>query len=155
MSIDEIRQIPLIDRETLTLNKKTHNFNLPNKVQFYYWEKGYEPEIYLKADLISKDCYVDTVSDTIIKNEEDYAKALKEVKEELIDATIRERFNLICEEYIEVLKAIGKDLSNDYFEIDKYEAIKILQDTNIVEDKFKEDLTFYKEIFDKDNITRD
>ena len=150
MTIDEIKNIPMVELITIPFSKEKDDYDFPNKVSFYYWDKGYEPDqVWLKSDLKSDDCYVDSVSD-VINSKEEREKAIDGMRLELIDSTIREKFNLICEENINIISEATTPINEDFMEINKFKAIELLSTSKDISEEIKKELVFYNTLFEND-----
>ena len=147
MTNDEIKNIPMVELSTIPYSNEKEEYIFPKVVSFYYWDKGYEPDqVWLKADLKADDCYVDSVSG-VVNSKEDREKAINDMRLDLIDSTIREKFDLICEEYIDIISEATSSINEDFIQIDRDKAIEIISNSEDISEVIKKDIVFYKDFF--------
>jgi len=147
MSIEDIKKIPMVDINTIPYSEENDSYVFPEQAIFYYWNNGYKPDQnWFKAELSSEDCFVFATTD-IVNTKKEQDKAIEEMRIELVDDTIREKFTLICEKYMEELSEILTTITEEYIEVDKLKALDILKKSKVVSEEIKLELQFYEKLF--------
>ena len=148
-----IQNISATPQSTLDYNQTDEHYIIPEgQINMYYWDKGYEPDIYYKMDFDLAGYNWEAIGE-VIKKDTNMVDYIENMRLEIIDEIFSCKFEEVCEKYDFLLKDILDEPVGEYgyqsFSLD--EAFNIFNE--IINFKSENNLDCKIQNFDKNIIS--